>query len=460
MSDTQQQNNIFHTDRSRIVATHRCPRARFFGYEVQVSPEQVTLGITPERLSLPMLIGSSVHQGLEILHRFHCIGDVVPNVRDLSSYAVEKALEYYDLGVAAHEASIIPEDVAEDEWMDSAPGDQSESRKLEFKIKEGRMMTEALVRVYSEVGLVKLLAQYEILLVEKEMSSVIAEDESNSLGVQLNGRADAILRERSSGALATLSIKTAKDLDARSSKNWMEDDQGISECYLIQQLVQQGKLEEFGIQPFDEVQVGVQMLYLLKGREYADKADGIWKHGNAITRPFAQEQPSGEVFLKPKYNIVNPDTGKPGTLGTKWRATPIWDTGWEVSTWIAEMLVNDLEVLDSMCLMPNLYIRSEAEISNWVVEAGMQEMNFAILRLDMARAQGSMNLSMILAGEFPKHRNSCNYPVACDFKVLCHPVAGELGMSEVGEAMVTQGLVQLRGFKVRTANHAIEGDAQ
>ena len=196
-------------------------------------------------------------------------------------HAVTVALNYYNGAVIREEAALLTaqQDIAQDEFafLDAQPGGtEPTGLKRAFKIREGRALVEALVRTYYKVGLPLLLDRYEILLVEKEMASLIVDNEE--ITVQMNGRADAILREKATGNLAALSIKTPKKLDYRSDANWKEDDQGISECYLIREMVRAGLLAEFGYQDFDEVQVGVQMLMLCKGYEKEDKKDGVWKH--------------------------------------------------------------------------------------------------------------------------------------------------------------------------------------
>src|ERR1700733_12498314 len=53
--------NTIYTDRSRAEAYLRCPRLRFLSYH------QDGLGITAAKEPLPLLVGKSVHKGLESL---------------------------------------------------------------------------------------------------------------------------------------------------------------------------------------------------------------------------------------------------------------------------------------------------------------------------------------------------------------------------------------------------------
>jgi hypothetical protein len=83
-----------------------------------------------------------------------------------------------------------------------------------------------------------------------------------------------------------------------------------------------------------------------------------------------------------------------------------------------------------------------------------QEANIAAAKIDAENP--NINLPALLNSEFPLHRHSCNYPSACDYQGLCHPVANELGMSQLGEQLLqATSLVQLHGlgFKLRTPNH-------
>jgi len=285
--------------------------------------------------------------------------------------------------------------------------------------------------------------------------------DNDEISVQLNGRADAILREKETGNLAALSIKTPKNLDYRADSNWKEDDQGISECYLIREMVRAGLLVDFGYSDFDEVQVGVQMLMLCKGYEKQDKTDGIWKHMNPVIWPYAQEQPSGEYLLRPAYDYLK-DAGTWGKLGVKWKQRHLWEIEeYTQQQWIDEIVSQHPGELEKLLVFPQLLLRSDAEMDAWATEAAMQEANLATLRLDMQRAEQTgveVNFPMVMASEFPMYRQSCNYPGPCEYKVLCHPVSGELGfgMSSVGESLVVGGLVQVDGFSVRKANHLSE----
>ncbi len=446
-----------HTDRSRIVTTRRCKRARFWGYEVTV-PENIpgVLGISPARTSIPMLIGSAVHQGLELLHKRLLLtgGTADETTRE---EAVEVGLEYYNTRVEAEALELQAGlSLAEDEWMDAPVGLEEVGKSRDFEIKEGRALVEALIRAYYMVGLSQLWDRYEILTVEEEVSGVIIA--VLDAEIQLNGRADAVLRDRATGGLFAFSIKTAKDLDSRASYNWREDDQGISECFLIQQQVLDDRFAEFGINSGDQPQLGVQMLHLLKGNKYKDQNDGIWKHSSPLVRPFTQEGPMGDLEFRPKWNWVD-DTGKNRVLGKGWRATPIWETSRGIQDWLDELFNNYEGVLEGLVVLSEGLVRSPEEIHNWTLEAGLQELGVLTTREvgnSPAAQQGKLNLEIFMAGEFPKNRSACNYPTACEFKPLCHPVVGTLGMSEVGEVLVKGGLVQIQGFKARVPNHPQE----
>jgi hypothetical protein len=444
----------YHTDRTRIITYQSCHRKRFWSTELAIPDTQGTLGVAPKLENLAMLVGSSVHEGLEHLHQFEAQHPEAGTDEDNRAYAVKLALDYYNGKVLVQEQAALDDlnladDEASEDWLNLSPGQENKSALKEFKIKEARALVEALVRAYYEVGLAQLLEKYDILLVEHEIASVIAE--TPELEVIMHFRPDAIMREKSTGNLAALSIKTIKKLDARQGKNWIEDDQGISECFGIREMVREGKLEEFGYEPFSDPQIGVQMLYLLKGYESQDEWDGIWKHNSPLIRHYFQEQPNGDELYQPKWKYIG-DDGKPHTLGKAWKLKQIWDLQHSIGEWIAELKSEWREVLDAQVVFSPLYIRSDEEMDNWMLEAGLQELNLAQLRADMNSAHDGLNLEMILAGEFPKRRAACNYPGPCEFKPLCHPVV-EMGMSPVGAALLQGGLVQIEGFTQRKPNH-------
>lgn len=463
-TEQPQHARIFYTDRTRIVQYRRCPRARFYSTELELSLEEgedlmISGGVTPKRLSLPLVIGSAVHEGLEVLHRA-AITQPYSEI-DLDP-ALAAALEYFDNETAQHmqDLDAAPEDAAQDEFAFlSAPGGFNEGRaKLEFKLKEARALVEGLVTAYMYVGLPQLLDTYEILSVEEEMCMPLAENGKEFL-VNLLGRADAIMRHKATNTLVALSIKTAKDLDARANKNWMMDDQGISEMLLLRHLVESGQLEQYGYNSFDNVQFGLQMLFLLKGKEYKDDRDGLYKHSNPLVKFYIMEHPSGEIDYAPKYEYVD-DLGAKRRLGKGWRSTQIWEhppattqPAW-LEFWIQLMQQNHPGVVEGLVLLPEFYLRTQMELDHWMYQAAQQEANIAAAKIDAENP--NINLPALLNSEFPLHRHSCNYPSACDYQGLCHPVANELGMSQLGEQLLqATSLVQLHGlgFKLRTPNH-------
>lgn len=457
-----QEKFIIHTDRTRVVAGRRCKRYRFWGYEFKPLDQTGVPGIRPQGLNIPITIGSAVHQGLETLHRFckqQSDENLEPEVpREMIDYAVKLALDYYNGEVVREEVLLEDQqDIAEDEWFNAAPGAEAKSQARAYKISEGRAQVEALVRAYALVGLPQLLDRYQILMVEEEMSKFIFEAMDGV--VQLNGRADAVLRDKLTGALAALSIKTPKKIDYRAAKNQVEDDQGISECLLIEELAARGAFARYGISEDSLVQVGVQMLTLLKGYEKADDRDGIWKAVSGLIRPYGQESPGGEMSLRPKWNWID-DTGAKRTLGKGWRVVNIWETGKEIKDWLEELLLNEPGVVEGHVLLPEYFPRTVEEMQHWQLETGFQERQFAGAREDLANHQTGerhLALGIFMAGEFPMNRSACNYPVPCEFKALCHPVGGDLGMSHVGEMLVREGLSSVEGFVGREANHPQEG---
>lgn len=451
---------IYHTDRSSIVQAARCPRARFWNKEF--SCEGVEFGIEGNGLSLPLVIGSAVHAGLDVLHRAHLRGNTIPveGMDLVLSTAVRSALTLFNSAVAKAEAELnSAKDIATDEmsFFDRPVELEGEntSEKLKYKIQEGRVLVEGLVRAYEKVGLPLLLNEFNILHVEEEMSMLLNDEDAEAeFHIQLNGRADAILQHKDTKDLVVLSIKTAKELDYRSAKNWAEDDQGISECMLVRKMVEDGRLAEFGYQPGTEYNIGVMMLWLFKGREWKNESTGVYESRSPLAMPYASEQPVGYLLNPKSYYYVD---GVQKKLNYKtWKATPLWKLDVTVEDWIEQLYSEWHDVLSAQVQFSEVHIRTAAEMNNWVMEAFMQEAGFAAAKLKAGNYYEMPN-EIVFATVYRKVRSACNYPYPCQFKLLCHPVSTTLGMSDVAADVLYRGLVQVEGFKERIPNHPAEG---
>ena len=152
------------------------------------------------------------HKGVEVPHAHRHV-DV--------ERAVKHALDEYDADL-------------KDRGLDCELGEDAL-----YTAREQKALVEALLRVYhlSGDGLSALLDQYQVLEVERE--ELWPEfSTTDAFTVTMQGRADALLVERSTGDLYIKSDKTAAQFDGRNDGSNRHDVQGLSEAMLIERRLQ------------------------------------------------------------------------------------------------------------------------------------------------------------------------------------------------------------------------------
>jgi hypothetical protein len=216
-------------------------------------------GLQLSKLILPLSTGTAIHRGIELL---------------LTGMDIDKAIDIvlneYSSEVNSKELEI----------------EQNESQLFVFN--EQKALIEGLIRVYEKIQLPKLLAEYEVLEVEKEIEFPLVshivykyscmdcarEDiyydtfqdlkcyscKSENLikediiipDLILMSKPDAILRDKSTNGLVVYSLKTASTWTETNEKQAKYDAQGISELIATEYLM-------------DEEVEAVKMDYLIKG---------------------------------------------------------------------------------------------------------------------------------------------------------------------------------------------------
>jgi len=257
-----------YTDRSRIESYQRCHRLRYLQYS------QDGTGIDGVSRPLPLQVGSSVHAGLaHLLKAGQAFWDEDGGVSrgDFSSWliieddAVRAALADFATHSAALEldtteasqmvltGATTAESLAASLGLSATDAGIPElSQRLgaaqeafnAYLVAEQSALVEALVRAYSRRRLRPLLAQFEVLEVEREgdwelawwYERVIMEgermlgpDHDSRVSLRFMSRPDALLRERSTNQLYIQSFKTAASWDIRKARDAEHDMQGLSE---------------------------------------------------------------------------------------------------------------------------------------------------------------------------------------------------------------------------------------
>ncbi|HWX40364.1 MAG TPA: PD-(D/E)XK nuclease family protein [Blastocatellia bacterium] len=250
------------SDRSRTEAYQRCPRLRFLSYH------ENRIGISPVKEALPLVVGKSVHRGLETLLRGVMDGNLAPSIVRLEDAAVAAALadfsQYrsalaldttemaamtpvaveggFDAQVAAQAREL---GLAEDDPQVRELFERQRNAGQEFEqwlYAEQAALVEGMVRAYARRRLRPLLEEFEVLEVEREgdwelgSGDTATGDYTLGIGtamepwsIRFMSRPDALLRSRADNSLYLQSYKTAATWDVRKARDAEHDMQGLSE---------------------------------------------------------------------------------------------------------------------------------------------------------------------------------------------------------------------------------------
>lgn len=393
-------------DRTRIVATQRCPRSRWWGWEQQ-NPQSLSRGLEPLRLGIPLATGGAVHQGLAIV---------------LNGQPVEVAVgeaKKFLMDLAASRGLMVEED-----------------EDVETAFREQLALTEALVRLAH----LRVVPQIKATLgqplpewTEKEISRELAP------GILMMARPDGLLITPSIDGLPAghlvVSWKTAASYDKRKDSDARVDMQGLSEAWVVE--------AELG-QPI----TGVVMIYLIKGRRLPDKRlKGKWDQHSPLVRGWKKSDGFTTNYAWTyEWTEEDPECGGQVTrrLGKGWVPFSVWQE-MGVAAWMEMLNSGQVQPEAGDCLgrqyvIPVPYYRQARDMDRWVRQTRAQEERIA-RNLRVLEDWPFME-EEVLANTFPLYTHSCSYPSQCNFHALCW------GPSDIAQDPLNSGL-----YQVRVPNH-------
>lgn len=411
---------IIQFDRSRTERYQFCPRARWYGYEMD------GIGLEREALAVPLLTGGQVHKGLEHLlvnARQHPQNGLAYKVdaTEVDS-AVYVALKEYDSQVA-------------DRGIDEA-GVVGESN---------RAMIEALIRGYALVSLPSLLERFGVLGVECEEEawwevdrlthSTVGPMATNTMPdeelqkVRLLARLDALLKRKADGATFVLSFKTCSAADQWWVEGFLYDNQSQSEC-----IAAEARLGH----PVD----GVIVQGLIKGPRKVKYLDQ-WHNSSPLIWGWWNEDKNEWAI---EYEWVD-EAGLTRRLGKGFRRTPVWSHyPGGVAGWLEKVASERLSVLQGCFIELSPILRSDWERQQWVRQTLSQEVRVAESAQLVNSEQDSVAKQHLLDIHFAKHSagGNCIRPSKCQFHSLCWSAAGQAPLES--------------GYRYRTFNHKTEAE--
>jgi len=427
-----------YTDRSRILTFQRCSRERFLEYHVQNG------GISLSKMIISLSTGIAIHDGVTSLlkipfyyclkckkeisytENYNCDGKVL-NINNVDM-CVELAIKNYSDEVHTRGLEI-------GEYEDEL-----------FVFNEQKSLIETWIRVYEKFYLHKLLEEYEVLEVEKEIVYPLTEackeclgegylvyllndeekkevcDKCNGISnIILMSKPDAILRDKSTGGLVVYSLKTSSSWTETNEKQNRYDDQGISELIAVESLMK------------EEVQA-IKMDFLIKGqRQLLSNGDGTKSklQNSFLVHPYMYDGGFTEDW-RVDY-----------TKAKGWRRVNVWEH-LSIKEWVDILFERFYENVEGgydyegnkkngLIITPYPYIRDSKDIENWIDAVRFQEIQVHDKLddlLQLCQSQGVDKLvgarelnkeyRTVLNQYFPQIRKSCfSYGRFCSFVEHC-----------------------------------------
>jgi hypothetical protein len=337
---------------------------------------------------------------------------------------------------------------------------------------EQACLLEALVRCWARRGLPRLLAEYEVLEVEREGKWELAD------GLWFLSRPDALLRHRQSGDLVLQSFKTTGAMDARKLRDAERDMQGLSEgVQLEQRLARQWQYAQEtrapGRQPLNAVGewlyslsappriTAIRYEYILKGER--DKRSRVAKALSARVGFEARIQQSPLTYLWVKPGMTAADTeiahsfgwtdesGKERKLAWQsWNQAPVWEHT-TVGAWIDLLDAGTVQpetgrdVLAEQLVPPVLVYRQDDDLRDMIEQVEAQEVEVQRDLMAVNAAVGEDGKRSALNQRFPQTRTACSYPGECAYVPICY-----------GGADIRRDPMGSGKYKARVPNHPQE----
>ena len=362
------------TDRSRIIAYQTCPRKRFLEYHSR------NTGVRNSKVNIYTSTGSMVHTGVEHI---------------LLGKDIEESI---DISLEEHEKEVKDKLYALDENEDQ-----------QFVYNEQRALGESLIRVYNKVQYPRILQEYEVLEVEKEILYPLTDN------ITLMSKPDAIFRSKESGSLVVYSLKTASKWDDTSQKQFKYDIQGISELVATEYLLG------------EEVE-SIKMDFLIKGSRQVLK-DSNSGGNKKIQNSFLIHPYMFDTGLSQEFNLKY-------TKSKGWNRVNIWEV-MSIREWVDYLFSNRYDDLvgtgednSKVIVSPAPYYRSLEDIENWIQQARYQEetinRSLETLQMECKELVGpreGVNPSfyrLSINRLFPQNRQNCfNYGGFCSYVDIC-----------------------------------------
>jgi hypothetical protein len=442
----------FYTSRSAVEAYNNCHRYRYLQYHLYGT------GIVGKARSVPLVSGSTIHRGVEVLLNQARIQHETNKPPDVD-HAVAEAIKFYDNELEA--AGFSGKNLKTD-------------RQQWYTYCEQKALTEALIRVWHARELPRILERYIILGVEREIEPLPL---APSLFWQ--SRVDAEFKEIASGDFHNYSLKSVAMWNEQSERSYKSDLQGVTEiwgveedykrviqawnsaiketCEIISRRVGGESLLKIADyltkkKPTDKRVMGVRFCFLVKGKrrlEDASDPESLKVTDSPLIRGYKFLSPGGIAYAHSWY-YPNPSnrSGK-GALGKGWEKFNIWESDISIKRWIEVLDNQELQpecgdILSQIVVTPPEYFRDPLDITETMMEVKAAEQRIAS-SLDET---GQVPSTEALVSVFSRNRAHCywHYGDECEYIPVCW-------QPEVAGDIMGSGL-----YQIRTPHHLAEKD--
>lgn len=430
---------MIYTSRSAVEAYADC---NFYRYNMSFREGK---GLSPTSRSVPLVTGGTVHRGVE-----HLLNRVRIKQEPDVDTAVGLAVEEY---------------IKECEGKGFRGKDIQGDRQQWFTFNEQKALAEGLIRSWHFSELPKLIEQYEILSVEREMEPL-----ELAPNVMFMARVDAEMRDIKTRDYVNYSLKTASMWGDRMEESYKSDLQGITEIWSVEQdsiranrhidnaiSEIQAYADQLKIAPKSLVDIAayltkrkedkrvgaIRFCFLIKGQWKFEnrKEDAIKKTESPLIRGYKNISPGGINYAH-SFFFPNPDNDSGfGRLGKGWERFNVWeDMG--VKEWFRMISGGGIQedcgdIVKQQVVTPVEYFRNDGEIKEGMEEVRAQEEKIAYTIKLLGEGEG--HKQHLMREIFPKNRKHCffHFGSKCEYHDLCFK-------PEISEDPIGSGLYQIR----------------
>lgn len=332
--------------------------------------------------------------------------------------------------------------------------EQMADHPYETDIDRGAAQVEALIAlfVHHPNGWEKMNREYEILHIEPQIRLQVSDE------LVFNARPDIVARERSTGLVYTIDLKSAAQVDERNLRSMANDFQGILQPWATQEWL-------------EEPVVGEIRWNMVKGKKAAQvSAEGEfqgWVNNSYLTRPYVKFVGGDVVCSYGEYESCSEphkwrsakggvcEGGKRHKRSDDWKREEIGRLGL-ISEWVERVCVELREFPESanaadiagLVVVSEPLVHTAKKRRNIVRQLIYGEQRYSMVGKEFAAITNFDQREDILNMIFPQDESACEFPYRCRFHEICHGTEG------LEEAAIQSGLSGLgMGYEARQPNH-------